>query len=187
MAPIIGILASQQIAQNLNSYESIATTTVGAGGASTITFSSIPSTYKHLQIRSSVLLTSANNIKMQVNGDTASNYSSHSLTGGGTGGTTVSSGSLLSTFMYAGFYAGGISNAPQAAVIDILDYKDTNKYKTIRVLEGSGSNGNGLYGDYVGLWSGNWRSTSAITSITLYPTSGLFDINCRIALYGIKG
>lgn len=32
-------------------YDSIATTTVGAGGAASITFSSIPSTYQHLQIR----------------------------------------------------------------------------------------------------------------------------------------
>jgi hypothetical protein len=169
-----------------NSFQSIATTTVGAGGSSAVTFSSIPSTYKHLQIRASVLITNAANIKMQVNGDTASNYSSHSLTGGGTSGSTVSAGSILSVFMYTGFWA-GVSNYPQSEIIDILDYTDTNKYKTIRVLEGNSTNNNGSYGDFVGLWSGNWRSTSAVNSVTLYPTSGLFDINTKIALYGIKG
>lgn len=183
MAPIIGILASQQIAQNLNSYESIATTTVGAGGASTITFSSIPSTYTHLQIRASVLLTSANNIKMQVNSDTASNYSWHSIQ---STGTTVSAAYASTVFMYVGFY-GGVTLYPQAGIIDILDYTNANKYKTIRVLEGNSTNGNGAYGDYVKFWSGNWRSTSAITSVTLYPTSGLFDVGAKIALYGIKG
>jgi hypothetical protein len=164
-----------------NSYESIATTTVGAGGASTITFSSIPSTYKHLQIRGSVLLTAANNLRMQVNGDTGSNYSWHQLIG--SGGAATASAAINTVFMVYGYYA-GTANASEAVVMDILDYADTNKNKTIRTLEGNDING---AGGYVGLWSGNWRSTSAINSISLILPSGLFDINAKVALYGIKG
>jgi hypothetical protein len=48
--PILGIIASSKLTVS-NSYESIATTTVGSGGSATVTFSSIPATYKHLQVR----------------------------------------------------------------------------------------------------------------------------------------
>jgi len=68
-------------------------------------------------------------------------------------------------------------------VTDILDYKDTNKYTTIRVLTGYDTNG---AGDVL-LYSGNWRSTSAVTSIVLFPASGNFNQYSQFALYGIKG
>ena len=68
-------------------FESIATTTVGSGGQSTITFSSIPSTYKHLQIRYAAKNsgTSENFVAMKwvYNSDTAANYSNHYIYGSG--------------------------------------------------------------------------------------------------------
>ncbi len=75
------------------SYESIATAS-GNGSSATITFSSIPSTYTHLQIRAITRDTSALNdsygAKLKINSDTGSNYTSHYLLGTGSG---ISSGS----------------------------------------------------------------------------------------------
>jgi hypothetical protein len=70
-------------------------------------------------------------------------------------------------------------------VIDILDYANTNKYKTIRYLSGYDANGSGR----VGLGSGSWRSTSAVTSITLQGLeySSNYKQYSSFALYGIKG
>ena len=164
-----------------NSYESIATVTVGSGGTSTITFSSIPSTYKHLQIRgiSKTSATSGGSIGMTFNADTASNYSMHGLTGNG---SSASAYGFSDTKIYIGYGAQDTTYF-NAIIIDVLDYADTNKYKTSRNLMGLDTNGGGI----VGLLSGSWRSTSAVSTITLTPQSANFAEYSSFALYGIKG
>ncbi len=163
------------------SYESIATVTVGAGGQSSVTFSSIPSTYKHLQIRAihqSNQSTSSGVV--QFNGDTASNYSNHYLSGDG---STASGGSLLSSFMYSNYIpSSSNTNVFGVGVIDILDYADTNKYKTFRSLSGADLNGSGV----VAFYSGSWRNTAAITSISLTRGVGLLTQYTQFALYGVN-
>jgi len=169
------------------SFESIATTTVAAGGTGTITFSAIPSTYTHLQIRAfgqtnrgSV---SYDGAQMRINGDTASNYSAHNLTGTG---SAASSSSSLTTYMQLPWVGFGTTTGSNwgGSIIDILDYANTSKFKTIRALGGADGNGSG----YVTLTSGNWRSTSAITSITFVPDGGTtWSQYTQFALYGIKG
>jgi hypothetical protein len=184
---LIGIIASSGGVTSTNSYESIATTTVGAGGASSITFSSIPSTYQHLQIRMLARSTTAagnSNAYIQFNSDTAANYSFHELTG--SGGTAGSAGSASITGPRICNYPAASSTASMfgGGVIDILDYKDTNKYKTYRSLNGNDQNGSG----YIILFSGNWRSTSAVSSIVIGDNSGgNFVQYSSFALYGIKG
>ena len=168
-------------------YESIATVLVGSGGASTVTFSNIPQTYKHLQIRciartSRVASPSQDALKIQFNSDTAANYSHHYLLG--IGSSASSSGTANRVAMFADGFTS--SDVPYFGVgtIDILDYVDTNKYKTIRCLSGWDSNGAGR------IWfeSGNWRSTNAVTSIELTPNIGPnFNQYSHFALYGIKG
>ena len=163
-----------------NSYESIATTVVGSGGQSTITFSVIPSTYKHLQIRYIARATSGSvvNFFMNYNGDSGSNYTRHAVYGDGS--SPYALGSASQTSMFAGVVN---SNADTfcAGVIDILDYKDTNKYKTMRNLNGADWNGSG----YAVLYSGLWMNTSAINEVSF---SGItFAQYSSFALYGIKG
>jgi hypothetical protein len=164
-------------------YQSIATTTVGAGGASTITFSSIPSTYKHLQVRALAKgATSDATGSFTFNSDTATNYSWHIV--GGQGTVTSSAASTSSSSMKAFGYNRGLGGTGDVVfVIDILDYADANKYKTIRSLWGVDSNGTGE----VALVSGNWRSTSAVTSMVFTPSGGTFSQYTHFALYGIKG
>jgi hypothetical protein len=159
-------------------YQSIATTTVGVGGATTVTFSSISSTYKHLQIRIFDMWAADHNVTMQFNGDTAANYSYHNLSGNGS--AVASNASAPDSVMYLPGTSGG-SGYPLVIVCDILDYADTNKYKTVRAL---GGNDNNSTQGVVALRSNNWRSTSAVSSISL---AGNFAQYSSFALYGIKG
>jgi len=164
----------------IGDFESIATTTLSSN-QSTVTFSSIPQTYSHLQLRCSVLtsVTLGSAAKIQFNGDTATNYSYHSLYGTGSGTGSIGNATQAQGWAY---FTGNTTSA-SAHIIDILDYANTNKYKTIRVLEGFDVNGPT---GYVGLTSGNWRSTSAITSIVLTADSGTMNTNSIFALYGVK-
>jgi hypothetical protein len=165
-------------------FESISTTTVGAGGVASITFSSIPSTYSHLQIRGLNKDTQAapgtQVLSVQFNGDTAANYSFHRLTGNGS--TASAAAGTSTTLFYTGSTILNVANTFGTFILDILDYKDTNKYKTARSLDGSDANGSGE----ISLRSGSWRNTAAITSITLTPTGTGIAQYSSFALYGIK-
>jgi len=165
-------------------FESIATITAGSAVAS-IEFTSIPATYTHLQIRGIVRSTpvgAADEIRIQFNSDTTTNYSTHQLFGDG--GAAGAGNDVSFTYMY-GIYTvagSGLTNNFGAAVFDILDYANTNKYKTLRTLAGYDNNGSG----YVLYRSGNWRSTSAITSIKLSNAVPSLAQYSSFALYGVK-
>ena len=154
-------------------YEPIATTTLGSG-VSSYTFNSIPQTYTHLQIRASLRNGGS---EIQVNGDTGTNYKRHYIYGDGSstysglGGSTTAM-SIANYTTSANTFAGNI--------IDILDYTNTNKYKTFRVLGGFDANGSGE----VILFSGLWLSNNAINSIKFQ--AGTIAQYSHIALYGIK-
>jgi len=183
--PILGIMASA-ISGNLfapsGAYDSIATTTLSTATAS-ITFSSIPATYTHLQIRAIAQNSSSNTYSnMRFNSDTATNYNNHYLDGNS---STATAGSNVSdNKLYFGYITISTNtNMFGVMVVDILDYANTNKYKTIRLLTGKDMNGSGV----VELGSGAWRNTNAITDITIIPSAGNFAQYSSFALYGIKG
>jgi hypothetical protein len=193
VSPILGIYASQ-ISGHLfapsGAYDSIATTTVGAGGSSTITFSSIPSTYQHLQLRyiarDTLGAADVTGLLLRFNSDSGTNYTRHYLladgsavyAGAGTSRTSINGGLVLS--------GGGPASVFAAGVIDVLDYANTNKYKTYRVLDGVDTNGTSPPG-YVDFESALWLSTSAVTSITITLPSGNYAQYSQFALYGIRG
>ena len=181
---ILGSLSSA--AGAATSYESIATVTVGSGGAADITFSSIPATYSHLQIRGIGRTTTSNtddNLYMQFNGDTATNYAAHYLYGNGSSVTAAAAASQANEVACRITGASSTSGIFGTAVVDILDYANTNKYKTTRVLTGHDQNGSG----FVFFVSGLWQSTSAINSIKLYVSPNNIAQYSQFALYGIKG
>jgi hypothetical protein len=181
---LIGIIASSGgAAGGLNDYESISTVSVGSGGSSSITFSSIPSTYQHLQIRGIGSLSGDNESRIQVNGDTGSNYVWHQLIASFAGSGSVSASAGVS----ASFIKGQVSyDQFSPFVFDILDYANTNKNKTIRNLSGTNNNNTSL-SSYVRFSSGSWMNTAAINSVTIYSASGNFAQYSSFALYGIKG
>lgn len=193
MSPILGIYASS-ISPSLNatSYESISTVTVGSGGQSTITFSSIPSTYKHLQLRCSIQqVRSTYGISdgwIQFNSDTSTNYSWHELYGDGSTASAAQTGVSASFAEVSdGMWGTNTGGTFGISIIDILDYANTSKYKTVRALSGVDINGTlAGYGGRVGMMSSNWRSTSAISSITFTGGQGNFTQYSKFALYGIK-
>lgn len=182
ISSLIGIIASSGVTGG--DYESIATTTVGAGGVSSVTFSSIAGTYTHLQIRflakNSV---TGDSFSMRFNGDTAANYARHELSGFGSSANAYASTSQTS--MVIGFEGYATGSDFGVGVIDILDYTSTNKNKTVRSLTGYDANGGGGVGLISGLW---FKTPEAITSITLNQgNSGNFQQYSSFALYGIKG
>ena len=184
MSILPGIYASQ-ISGHLftaGTYDSIATVTIGSA-QSTISFSSIPSTYKHLQVRFASINASSQSIIMQLNSDTASNYAKHALIG--TGASANAYGFATQSYInIQGYAAAGATPNPVVGVVDILDYGNTNKYKTARAIAGFDANGSGE----IGLMSGLWQSTSAVSTITFkLESGGNFNQYSSFALYGIKG
>ena len=172
-----------------SSYESIATTTVGSGGTSTITFSSIPSTYNHLQIRAISRTNRGDTndfMTVRFNNDSSSIYAYHSLYGNGGTAGAADRGTSTGT-PWSGVTAGANAGADMfgAVIWDVLDYQNTNKYKTLRLL--SGTDQNATTGR-IYFQSNLWQSTSAISTVTIIPTYGtLFSQYSHFALYGIKG
>lgn len=171
------------------SYESIATAT---GGSSTIVFSSIPSTYKHLQIRTTLRNSvGADFVSIRFNSDTGSNYEfirMYAVGGNGTSRNGVSVNNYLATTYIevpGQAYLGLDADVYQGAIINIYDYLSTSKNKTILMYGGfAGSNSS-----ISCLWGGTWNSTATISNIILTAggTSGSFVSNSRASLYGLKG
>lgn len=179
MSPIIsarGGLSSAGYGQfaligGATSFDSIATYTVGSGGASSVTFTLIPSTYKHLQIRYSAI--GSGDPLFVMNG----NYSTKTHRLMGDGSTAQANADYPNQLDY---YFGLTSTQPSVGVIDILDYASTSKNKTVRYLHGIDKNGSGE----IILGSKLYATTSAITSVAIEATFSQYSI---VALYGIKG
>jgi hypothetical protein len=196
MTPILtGIIASG-ISGHLTppwspegAYDALATVIVPSGGAASVTFSGIPTGYKHLEIRGIARdnrATSGQDLgTIRFNGDSATNYARHRLYGNGSGTASADGGATQSSiFGFNAVHANGISNTFGTGIMTILDYTDTSKHKTIRCLTGDEQNGSG----YLFFNSGVWLNTSAINSITLLPDSastGYLQYS-SFALYGVK-
>jgi hypothetical protein len=165
------------------SYELIATEILGSAQSS-VTFSSLgdySSIYKHLQIRAVTkqTTTGGQNLRIQLNGDSGSNYAWHYLLGNGS--SVSSSGGASANFAFAG----NLPHANQtsqfgAIVLDLLDPFSTTKNKTLRALNAESSTN-------IWLASGLYMSTSSTTSITLFSGSGNLTAGSRFSLYGVKG
>lgn len=185
---MIGALIAGQVGSGgavLASFESISTTTLGSN-QTTISIGSIPSTFKHLQLRilgRSAFAGSGNgSMRIQCNSDTGSNYSYHTLIG--LGASTLAQGAATQTTMRLSYFPDNlvISNIFGTSIVDILDYGSTSKYKTFRCFGGDDQNGAG----YVGVYSGLWQSTSAISSLQIVHGDGDWLAGSTFALYGIK-
>jgi hypothetical protein len=177
-----------------SSYESIATA-LGTGSSGTITFSSIPATFKHLQLR---IMAQGNGpggyptslASFRLNGDTGSNYATHNMIVDNTVTTTQAGNSYPTSTAGDFFYLPGADSSFYGnVIIDILDYANTNKKKVLRNIAGSDRNGSAAKGR-VAMNSMMWNSTAAINSITIVGDStyhGNWSTDSSFALYGIKG
>jgi hypothetical protein len=202
MSPILtGVIASG-ISGNLTppwspegGYDALASVSLSTATTS-ITFSGIPSTYKHLQIRANIGKAPTGNnqlILLYFNGSNTTNtYKVHHLWGDGSTATsndfnnyspTNGSGAL-------GLRADNTVNVFTGVVADVLDYSNVNKNTTVRSFWGFDTNGNPnavpQYGQ-VGLTSTLWMNTSAVTSLTIEGfNSNNFPQHSSFAIYGVK-
>ena len=161
-------------------------TTVLSSDTASVTFSSLGSysDYKHLQIRATVRgSANFNNDRpiVRLNGLQGQNYAEHRMVGNGS--SVSSTGAASQDKIQHSLIPGntGTSNSFGAVVIDVLDFSNTNKNKTVRTLMG------GHWNSFeVGLISGVVLTTNSITSITLGTNNGGYATGCRFSLYGVK-
>lgn len=155
-------------------------------GTGTVTFSSIPQTYKSLQVRIYCRHNGAGqrNINLTLNNVTTASYSQHSVEGF-SGTVWVSGVGASNTNIQLMTYTNPPTTAVVGAIIDLVDYTSTSNLKTIKSTTGVGDSANTLTG--VSLASSLFNSTAAISTITVTATATTFNTGTIIALYGIRG
>lgn len=204
--PIIGSLAGASsrglgglrsfIVSTPNSYESIQSVYLSSANASTIDFTNIPNTFKHLEIRYSAASDRTNNFLDDLNIrfgsgsiDSGANYNYRTTGVEGNGGATFATDRTAQTQMQSGLCVGGSISANHQNGIGIFfiqDYASTNKRKMLHGTMGFTTNDGSLTNRY-GMFTGSWNSTSAITNIRLTMANSNWLRYTRISLYGIKG
>ena len=187
----LGILAAAGVSPAAaGSYDLLETTILGSSAAA-IEFTNLAtkyaSTYQHLQIRYTEYYTSAGNSTIcQLNGDTAGNYNSHGLWSGGTGPFSSYQGPGATALLVNHFGVGHTSdtNIRTVGVIDFLDAFETTKNTTMRSFYGQVGSGANI----IGLHSGLWRNTAALTSLKFMTNGSMsFATGTRFSIYGLKG
>jgi hypothetical protein len=186
MSPVLGIIASANQSGRITavgSYDALATATIPSGGLASITFAGIPTGYKHLQIRAIGRASAvATNWSMTFNGDTnnANYYSRHLMYADGSTVASVFNQTLVG--ITGGSLAPTVTSLSSPNIIDLLDYADVSKNKTVRYLAGYDNNGSGI----ILLGSGLWINTAAISNIVIASYGGTIAENSQFALYGVK-
>lgn len=146
-----------------------------SGTATTVTFGSIPSTYRDLRIVVSAAVSSEGNLQLRLNGDSGSNYlqiNMRAFGGGSAGSSAGTSTSLVSN------YSTGLPTSSRALnIYEIFDYSQTDKQKTI-LLRASHSG-------ELDILSGRWASTAAITNVTILAGS-TFTAGSTFSLFGVS-
>jgi hypothetical protein len=173
-----------------NSYFSIASTRL-TSSQNSVVFSNIPQIYTHLQVRISGRSTGAftySGIYLNYNSDSTNLYSFSALYGDGSTAAASARGLASDNTTVCQNIAGNNSIAltSGAVIVDILDYTNTNKFKTTRSLGGFSNNGLGSPKSTTNVNASYYGSTNAITSITC-TTDNDFNAYTQISLYGIKG
>jgi hypothetical protein len=157
-------------------YEPIATTTLGSA-ATTVTFSSISSTYTDLILVAAPLSSAAEELVMQFNGDTSAVYSATIVWGSGS-----SAGSVRSTGQNSAVlnYYASVGGTQNTQIFNVMNYANTTTFKTIIGRAGRSDSG-------VDATVALWRNTSAINSVALkLKNSNNFLTGSTFTLYGVK-
>jgi hypothetical protein len=186
--PILGVIASQisgRLFAPSGAYDSIASFTISGDSTTEVNFTSIPSTYKHLQLRisgRSRANASVFSYSVQI---PSVNGNIHYMAGDGSSVYTDYNGPLSYPFNFSLPGSDATANAFGSAIIDILDYTDTNKNRVLRSFSGMDLNGSGV----VRLNSTWYTTQAAITALTVQAYNGgiAWAADSKISLYGIKG
>jgi hypothetical protein len=166
-----------------NSYELITSSVLSSTG--TFSFTSIPQTYTHFQLRFSLRDSEATTngvLRMRFNNDAGSNYEWNFFVNSGSGGGSTQFGP------YSGYTIPGNNANPQwysSGVIDVINATSTTLHKAVSGRWGGIVN-TSTYG-YPGYLGAVYKSTSAVNRIDLYTNGSGFLTKSRVSLYGIKG
>lgn len=159
------------------SYIALATTTLSSA-ASSVTFSSIPATFRDLRLVFSGTLSANGSIVFQLNSDTGNNYFLTGMTGSALGARSNN----LTYFAgaVAGVQEGVTANIVSTGTLDIFDYSQTNKHKTT-LARGSGG------ASLTDASSTRWANNSAVTTLRIFNNGGNLNSGTTLSLYGIAG
>jgi hypothetical protein len=155
-----------------STYTPIETRTLGSAQAD-ITFSSITGSYTDLVIVANIIRTSGSDLEFQLNGNTGSSYSTTFLFGDGSTAQSINTSNAAAG--NAGYSA---STNPMTMIMQLQNYSNATTFKTILVRNSPAANA-------VSALVNLYRSTSAITSIKFYTTSGNLNTGSTFTLYGI--
>jgi len=163
-------------------YTALATVTLGSSAAS-VTFSSIPATYRDLILVANFQM-SANSSRtdFRLNGDTGGNYSDVNMGAVGSGTPGSAGRSNQTSSVLCGYAIGPRNTFTNIATLQIMDYSATDKHKTSLSRYGSGESSQG---DVMASAS-RYANTAAITSLTVIDLFGAtFQTGSTFSLYGI--
>ena len=163
-----------------NTYEAIATQTLGSAAAS-VTFSSIPGTYTDLVLVVTPASSAQKDVDIRLNGDTGTNYSHTVLSGNGT--SAISSRTSSNASAYITYYAATNTTLGNSVfIVNFMNYSNTTTYKTMLARANNASTG-------VDAAVALWRNTAAITSIQIGPNlqqgTNTWSTGSTFSLYGI--
>lgn len=159
-----------------STYEKIAAYTVSGSSTASYTFSSIPATYTDLVVVTNSSQTSGQ-IYFRLNGDTGSNYSYTALEGNGTSGSSYRLTNR--TLVYISYSGETFNSIQMNGILNFQDYANTTTNKSFFWRSNDASLQTAAF-------TGLWRSTSAINSITLSSSVDNFIAGSTFTLYGIK-
>jgi hypothetical protein len=157
-------------------YTALANITLGSS-ASSVTFSSIPATFRDLVVACNVQASAPNGVKIRVNGLTTGIYSSVITLGDGSSAISYTGGTGVNFL--------GLNNQGTTMfspmIVQVMDYSATDKDKTILARQSVANATDG-----VSTTAGRAATTNAITSIQfLFDTAATFSTGSTFALYGI--
>jgi hypothetical protein len=181
------------LALDNNYMEPIASVLVGAGESSSIIFNDIPQGYKNLQIRGIAQFGLSSDpggsgpAGLWFNNDYGTNYTRHYIEADGATAYAYGLSSVAGAGMERFLFRQTNNNIYGAAVCDILDYANPNKFKTIRNIGGFDTNSASNPTGDIYINSSVWMSKDPITSITIGNSTWKMKQHTRFSLYGIKG
>jgi hypothetical protein len=157
-------------------YEPISTQTISGSATSTLTFTSIPATFTDLILASSGSNSTLTDIKIRFNSDTGSNYSETIFLGSGSNAIAARGSNTT------GLNHNYTNTSIAAAISHIMNYSNSTTYKSTMTRWNSPTSSD----PYTAAYVGQWRNTSAITSLTVFVGAGNFAAGSLFSLYGIK-
>lgn len=157
-------------------YKALANITLGAA-ASSVTFGSIPSTYRDLVVVVTALGSTTLEGRVRLNSDTGSNYSYVRMSGDGSATSSVAAASQTAGFLSV--IADATTTNPLTMLINIMDYSATDKHKTIISRANAAGTGSEAFAN-------RWAGTSAVTTVQILTSTGNWASGATFALYGIE-